>query len=74
MKKGTSPRPQLTRRQSLILLYVVWGKSNKEIASRLKLSVHTVDFHRRNIRQRLKHAGGPSAETVLQNWHHYGIT
>jgi DNA-binding NarL/FixJ family response regulator len=39
----------LTRRELEILQYIVAGKSNKEIATELSLSVNTVSVHRANI-------------------------
>ena len=39
----------LTPRELEILQYIVAGKSNKEIASELNLSVNTVSVHRANI-------------------------
>jgi len=39
----------LTARELEILQHIVAGKSNKEIASELKLSVNTVSVHRANI-------------------------
>jgi DNA-binding NarL/FixJ family response regulator len=43
----------LTRREMEILQHIVAGKSNKEIASDLELSVNTVAVHRANIMDRL---------------------
>jgi DNA-binding NarL/FixJ family response regulator len=43
----------LTARELEILQHIVAGKSNKEIASELKLSVNTVAVHRANIMDRL---------------------
>jgi DNA-binding NarL/FixJ family response regulator len=39
----------LTPRELEILQHIVTGKSNKEIALELKLSVNTVSVHRANI-------------------------
>ena len=39
----------LTQRELEILQYIVAGKSNKEIATELNLSVNTVSVHRANI-------------------------
>jgi DNA-binding NarL/FixJ family response regulator len=46
--KGTR-RDQLTPREMEILQHIVAGKSNKEIAAQLSLSVNTVAVHRANI-------------------------
>ena len=43
----------LTDREREILQLVAEGKTNKEVANRLGLSVHTVDTHRGNILQKL---------------------
>jgi DNA-binding NarL/FixJ family response regulator len=43
----------LTARELEILQHIVAGKSNKEIASELDLSVNTVSVHRANIMDRL---------------------
>jgi DNA-binding NarL/FixJ family response regulator len=43
----------LTTRELEILQHIVAGKSNKEIASELDLSVNTVSVHRANIMDRL---------------------
>lgn len=45
---------QLSQREKEILVNVARGLSNKEIADRLCLSVHTVTTHRRNISQKLQ--------------------
>jgi DNA-binding NarL/FixJ family response regulator len=43
----------LTERELQVLQHIVAGKSNKEIASELDLSVNTVSVHRANIMDRL---------------------
>jgi two-component system, NarL family, response regulator NreC len=43
----------LTDREKEILQLLAEGKSNKEVASLLNLSVHTVETHRANLMQRL---------------------
>jgi DNA-binding NarL/FixJ family response regulator len=43
----------LTARELEVLHHIVAGKSNKEIASELELSVNTVSVHRANIMERL---------------------
>jgi DNA-binding NarL/FixJ family response regulator len=43
----------LTARELEVLQHIVAGKSNKEIASELDLSVNTVSVHRANIMDRL---------------------
>jgi len=43
----------LTARELEVLQHIVAGKSNKEIASELALSVNTISVHRANIMERL---------------------
>ena len=49
---GEAP-PSLTARELEVLQLIVHGKSNKEIAAVLSLSVNTVSVHRANIMQAL---------------------
>jgi DNA-binding NarL/FixJ family response regulator len=44
---------KLTQRERQVLAYIVQGKSNKEIAHMLGLSVNTVNVHRANLMQAL---------------------
>lgn len=48
----TSSYDQLTEREIGVLLLVVKGHSNKIIAEKLKISIHTVISHRKNITQK----------------------
>ncbi len=45
---------QLSQREKEIVICVVKGMTNKEIADQLFLSVHTVNTHRRNIARKLE--------------------
>lgn len=45
--------PMLTRREKEILSLLDKGLSSQEIASRLSLSIHTIDTHRKNMLQKL---------------------
>lgn len=54
---------ELTPREKEIVIGVVKGESNKEIANRLNVSVHTVTTHRRNIASKLQ-IHSPSALTI----------
>lgn len=52
------PRPgsiseTLTNREQTILLQLAQGKSNKEVANALDISVRTVETHRKNIKRKL---------------------
>jgi len=46
-------REPLTNREQNILLQLAQGKSNKEVAIVLDISVRTVETHRRNIKRKL---------------------
>ena len=46
-------REPLTNREQNILLQLAQGKSNKDVASQLDISVRTVETHRRNIKRKL---------------------
>ena len=52
----------LTDREIGIIVYLLEGKSSKEIAAKLFINKHTVDTHRRNI---LKRMGIKSTEELL---------
>ncbi|MEO1552273.1 MAG: response regulator transcription factor, partial [Pseudomonadota bacterium] len=43
----------LTGREQTILLQLAQGKSNKDVAIELDISVHTVETHRKNIKRKL---------------------
>jgi len=49
---GTT-REQLTGREQTVLLQLAQGKSNKEVALALDISVRTVETHRKNIKRKL---------------------
>ncbi|SHE57526.1 two component transcriptional regulator, LuxR family [Ruegeria intermedia] len=51
--KGDSTREALTGREQTILLELAQGKSNKEVAQTLGISVRTVETHRKNIKRKL---------------------
>jgi two-component system, NarL family, nitrate/nitrite response regulator NarL len=44
---------QLTNREQAILLQLAQGKSNKEVALALDISVRTVETHRKNLKRKL---------------------
>ncbi len=46
-------REQLTSREQTVLLQLAQGKSNKEVANELNISVRTVETHRKNIKRKL---------------------
>lgn len=51
--KGGNAREALTGREQTILLRLAQGKSNKEVARELDISVRTVETHRKNIKRKL---------------------
>ncbi|HKY27002.1 MAG TPA: response regulator transcription factor [Pyrinomonadaceae bacterium] len=46
-------RPNLSEREIEVFRLIAWGYSNKEIASRLNLSVKTVEVHKANAMKKL---------------------
>ena len=48
-----SGREALTEREQTILLQLASGKSNKQVAGALDISVRTVETHRKNIKRKL---------------------
>ncbi len=51
--KTADGREPLTAREQTILLELAQGKSNKQVALDLDISVHTVETHRKNIKRKL---------------------
>ncbi|WP_420567413.1 response regulator transcription factor [Thalassovita sp.] len=51
--EGDEQREQLTGREQTVLLQLAQGKSNKEVALVLDISVRTVETHRKNIKRKL---------------------
>ncbi|GGB12127.1 response regulator transcription factor [Allosediminivita pacifica] len=49
----SSGREQLTNREQMVLLQLALGKSNKEVAIALDISVRTVETHRKNLKRKL---------------------
>lgn len=50
---GGDLRESLTSREQTVLLQLAQGKSNKEVANALNISVRTVETHRKNIKRKL---------------------
>lgn len=46
-------REPLTSREQTVLLQLAQGKSNRDVADELEISVHTVETHRKNIKRKL---------------------
>lgn len=49
----SNDREPLTSREQTVLLQLAQGKSNKEVAIELNISVRTVETHRKNIKRKL---------------------
>ena len=52
--KPSTPLELLTNRELAIFLLIVQGRISQQIAEELFISIHTVNFHRKNIRSKLK--------------------
>jgi DNA-binding NarL/FixJ family response regulator len=66
----TNGTVDLSDRESEVLRLIAWGHSNKEIASRLDLSVKTVEVHKANAMKKLGMASRIDIVryAVLQGW------
>ena len=51
--RRTEKREPLTSREQTILLELAQGRSNREVAETLEISVRTVETHRKNIKRKL---------------------
>ncbi len=69
-KPGPTPRVDLSEREEEVLRMIAWGHSNKEIASRLNLSVKTIEAHKANAMQKLNMTGRIDIVryAVLRGW------
>ena len=54
LKTGEPPRSRLTPREREIVQHLAEGKSNKETANALGISLNTVETHRKNVMSKLK--------------------
>jgi DNA-binding NarL/FixJ family response regulator len=64
---GPPPEHDLSQRERETLEFLVQGLTTKEIADRLRLSIHTVDTHLRNIYRKLHvHSRAGAVAKVLQ--------
>jgi len=61
---------EITDREAEVLRLIAWGFSNKEIASRLNLSVKTVEAHKANAMRKLNMRGRIDIVryAILQGW------
>ncbi len=64
-----TPGEELTEREKQVLIELVHGLSNKEIADKLHISTHTVISHRKNISQKagIKSLSGLTIYAITQN-------
>ena len=60
---------ELTKRETAVLIQLAQGKTNKEIADVLNVSVHTVISHRKNITHKtgIKSVAGLTVYAMLNN-------
>jgi two-component system response regulator NreC len=67
-KHVTAPLDLLTSREREVLQMIAVGKTNKDIANELKLSVYTVDAHRGRIMEKLNlHSTGELVRFAVRN-------
>jgi DNA-binding NarL/FixJ family response regulator len=67
-KDLNDPVGLLSAREREVLLLIAEGKTNKEIATRLNLSVYTVDSHRGKIMEKLNlHSAGELVRFAMKN-------
>ncbi len=67
-KDSNDPVGLLSAREREVLLLIAEGKTNKEIATRLNLSVYTVDSHRGKIMEKLNlHSAGELVRFAMKN-------
>jgi two-component system, NarL family, response regulator NreC len=67
-KDANSPVDSLSAREREVLLLIAEGKTNKEIATQLNLSVYTVDSHRGKIMEKLNlHSAGELVRFAMKN-------
>ena len=60
---------ELTKRETAVLIQLAQGKTNKEVADALNVSVHTVISHRKNITHKtgIKSIAGLTVYAMLNN-------
>jgi len=73
--RSQTPRPVMSLRESEILACLAKGRSSKQIAQELSLSVRTVESHRQNIKRKLNLDG--QAELIkyaVEHCRDFGVT
>ena len=60
--------PRLSPRETTVLHLIAWGFTNKEIASRLHLSVKTVEAHKANAMRKLGVASRAEVVRTAVEW------
>ncbi len=64
----TNPVDLLSNREREVLQFIAEGKTNKEVAAKLNLSVYTVDSHRGKIMEKLNlHSTGELVRFAIKN-------
>ena len=67
-KHVTNPMDLLTAREREVLQLIAEGKTNKDIANQLKLSVYTVEAHRSRLMEKLNlHSTGDLVRFAIRN-------
>lgn len=68
-KNGLSENGELTLREKEVIKLIALGLSNKEIAEKLFISIHTVISHRKNITEKLgiKSISGLTVYAIMNN-------
>ncbi len=67
-KDAANPVDTLSPREREVLLLIAEGQTNKEIATKLNLSVYTVDSHRGKIMEKLNlHSAGELVRFAIKN-------
>lgn len=67
-EQSSNPLDTLSTREREVLQLIAEGKTNKEIATKLNLSVYTVDSHRGKIMEKLNlHSAGELVRFAIKN-------
>jgi two-component system response regulator NreC len=67
-EQSSNPLDSLSTREREVLQLIAEGKTNKEVATKLNLSVYTVDSHRGKIMEKLNlHSAGELVRFAMKN-------